>query len=156
MEKKMIQPPDESHPLPQDVARVYDQMYSSYGDSRDWLGIQAEPQEIFTADVVRKSIESTTAELELENQLRADARLFLLVNFHELILIPLLRTGRTDVDQSTARIQHDLIRILDTARSLAHSRSPAGSEVYVSGHTVVDALAASWNELELTSTGIWS
>ena len=116
---------------------------------------------------VRRTIDDADRELVATRdlRLRSDARYFLLLNLSEMVVRPIqMRTGappfagpsnelddilRADVNLlvSDAARRHN-----ERQRSLAEVRRP---EREISGHSVVEALAANWTRLKLNSYRVW-
>lgn len=116
---------------------------------------------------VRQTIDEADRELAVTQRLklRSDARYFLLLNLSEMVVRPVqMRTGtppfagpseeldsflRTDVNLliSDAARRHN-----ERQRSLAQVRPP---DREISGHSVVEVLAANWTRLKLNSYRIW-
>jgi hypothetical protein len=98
-------------------------------------------------------------------RLRSDARFFLLINLTEMVARPIrMRTAEppfagpsVDLD---GVLRGDLDLLLSFAarshierqRSLSAGRAP---DPEISGHSVVEALAANWTRLKLNSYRIW-
>lgn len=98
-------------------------------------------------------------------RLRSDARFFLLINLTEMVARPIqMRTGVSSIEGPSAELgsilRGDLELLLsDAARR--HTRrqrdlGPRGElDREISGHSVVEALAANWTRLKLNSYRIW-
>jgi hypothetical protein len=117
---------------------IYDNLYREYGD--ELSPTQAElPQEI------RVRIDNAIDELYLSERIRPDAKLYLLVNFHRLVVMPLLEGGSFSTDEGFDYLSDDVGILLRRARDLADSREAEE----ISGHLMVDALSEVWDELRL-------
>jgi hypothetical protein len=117
---------------------IYDNLYREYGD--ELSPTQAElPQEI------RVRIDNAIDELYLSERIRPDAKLYLLVNFHRLVVMPLLEGGSFSTDEDFDYLSDDVGILLRRARDLADSREAEE----ISGHLMVDALSEVWDELRL-------
>jgi len=116
---------------------------------------------------VRQTIEEVNRGLVATEglRLRSDARYFLLLNLTEMVVRPLqMRTGEPPFAGPSAQLENMLlgdVRLLvsdaarrhyERQRSLAQVRPP---EREISGHSVVEALAANWTRLKLNSYRIW-
>lgn len=116
---------------------------------------------------VRQTIDEADRELVATQRLklRSDARYFLLLNLSEMVVRPVqIRTGPppfvgpSEELDSILRTDVNLL-VADAARrhnerqvTLARVRPP---EREISGHLVVEALAANWTHLKLNSYRIW-
>ena len=117
---------------------IYDNLYSEYGNE---LGsAQAE-----LAQQIRVRIDNAIDELYLSERIRPDAKLYLLVNFHRLVVMPLIEGGSISTDEVFGYLSNDVGILLRRARDLADSREAEE----ISGHLMVDALSDVWDELRL-------
>jgi hypothetical protein len=116
---------------------------------------------------VRQTVDSANEQLEASQglRLRSDARYFLLLNLSEMVVRPIqMRTGEPpfagpsgDLDRM---LRGDLDLLLSDAarrhaerqRSLGGGRRP---DPEISGHSIIEALAANWTRLKLNSYRIW-
>jgi hypothetical protein len=98
--------------------------------------------------------------------LRSDARFFLLINLTEMVARPLqMRTRSAPFTGPTAELgdilRGDLDLLLEdaarrhTERQRALSRGRPEPDREISGHLVVEALAANWTRLNLNNYRIW-
>lgn len=91
--------------------------------------------------------------------LRPDAKLFLLSNFHLMVILPMLenayRNGPAPLSELnqdlTSAVKQDLESILEDAYSAAYD---AGVKE-VSGHAVIASIDKLWKGLKTTSFRIW-
>src|ERR1700678_4295528 len=119
------------------------------------------------ARAVRVTIEEADRELTATEglRLRSDARYFLLLNMTEMVVRPIhMREGEPPFAGPSVQLESVLlgdVRLLvsDAARrhnerqaSLARVRPP---DREISGHSVVEALAANWTRLKLNSYRVW-
>lgn len=99
--------------------------------------------------IVEDAINETVADMGLARILRPDAKLFLLVNLHQMLALPLAyvegsRRERVAIDEI---IRADLRTILHSARE--------GSREEISGHAVVNAISRVWGQLRATEIDVW-
>jgi phosphatidylinositol kinase/protein kinase (PI-3 family) len=146
-------------------AGLYTDYAYDYGSPRrrlwPWTDFGTEQEMVLET---RRAIE----QLEVEAQrhpdarnmkLRSDAKLFLLSNFHLMVIVPLLegenRYGPrppSELNRNLATaIRQDLEVILEDAYSLSYE---AGSKE-VSGHSVMSSIDKNWKGLKTTSFRIW-
>jgi hypothetical protein len=83
---------------------------------------------------------------------RADAKFFLLINFVEMIAIPLSKAAKMEREKLEFELRHDLMLILDTARQ---ELTRAERKLEVSGHAIVSAVSKLWSDLELMRPNFW-
>ena len=103
--------------------------------------------------VITESIEAALVAIGDEYTLRADARLFLTANLHQLVLLPLThRDSPRDFDAEMAEaIKQDAIQIL---RSAVEHAGRAEQRQLTAGH-VLRGTSAVLDELNLKSWRIW-
>lgn len=111
---------------------------------------------------IRRAIEQVeiTAQSDEEASeytLRIDAKFFLLVNFHLMVIRPLMIANNRYWDPSRAErmigemIYPDVEKILARAYELARE----SDKNEVSGHLVMQAIDEMWSDLEVSSFRIW-
>lgn len=148
---------------------AYNRLYADYAYDygyprrrpRPWIERGLEQEIVLET---RRAIE----QLEMEAQkhadagnmrLRPDAKLFLLSNFHLMVIVPLLENENrygpgplAELNQSlTTAIRQDLEAILEDAYSSTYE---AGTRE-VSGHAVMASIDKLWKGLKTTSFRIW-
>ena len=149
---------------------VYDQVFRNLYEFRSNRPETFEPER-YPPDEAAQAVRDTIDEADrglgaLEGlRLRSDARYFLLVNLTEMVVRPVqLRTGEPPFAGPSAELESILLadvrllisdagrRHMEHQASLARVRRP---DLEISGHTVVEALAANWTRLKLNSYRIW-
>lgn len=90
-------------------------------------------------------------------ELRPDAKYFLLINFVEMIINPVLSHIRyIDENFSIQELKHEVLRDLRFILKLCFEGSTAKKqEYYISGHKIVSLINQNWEELSTTSFRIW-
>jgi hypothetical protein len=126
-----------------------EQFYAAYGRRFYDYEYAREPFADTTRNIVRDAIEE--AAHSIRPSIRPDAAVFLLVNIHQLIVLPLVETQREPTDEIFSSIRDDVDYLLKFAGEMAVSR---GEEV-ISGHIMVDALSYVWDRLKLTQAFYW-
>jgi len=101
---------------------------------------------------------------KIKDYLRADARYFLLVNYHLLIIRPLLM-GRqlkrhlNEPQERNLASQDELREIIDSDINLILSKANDSVKVEnkeeISGHTIVDTISTNWSNLKSTKFNVW-
>ena len=82
-------------------------------------------------------------------QLRPDARLFLLLNIHQMVALPLsYEVGRENPVNLDSVLRTDLSTILQAARE-------ESKEGEISGHNVINAISSTWEKLQISKLEIW-
>jgi hypothetical protein len=117
---------------------------------------------------VRETIDDADRRLADQEglRLRSDARFFLLINLTEMVARPIqMRTRSAPFSGPTAELgdilRGDLDLLLEDAarrheeRQRALGRGRIEPDREISGHSVVEALAANWTRLKLNSYRIW-
>ena len=100
-----------------------------------------EPRALPGTSVVRAFVDDAVAQFEAEKgrTVRPDAKLWLLINFRDLILIPLLQRYPARAAETLSRIQNDLRTILGRLSDTVGE---------ISAHATLQAVATSWSELQ--------
>ena len=101
--------------------------------------------------LVTEAIDAVLREMGLEQRLRPDARLFLVVNVHQMVVLPLSYTAHMPPrDLLKDMIRDDIRSVLQVAIS-----SERRDQREVSGHAVVNALSQVWEKLRITEFQLW-
>lgn len=146
---------------------LYNASYERDDPNRARIAKAATFQSNETIRAVRETIEEADRGLVATEglRLRSDARYFLLLNLTEMVVRPVqMRTGEPPFAGPSEELESMLLgdvkllvsdaarRHNERQRSLALVRPP---EREISGHSVVEALAANWTRLKLNSYRIW-
>ncbi len=102
----------------------------------------------------KRIIDEAIDELQLGEMVRPDARHFLLVNFHQFILMPAyLASRRLDISSTEVfqSLRTDARTILLASADLARQRDRSE----ISGHIVLDSISRSWEFLKSTFYEFW-
>jgi hypothetical protein len=106
-----------------------------------------------------KSIRREIDASDKNESLRSDAKYFLLVNFHQMVLLPILEAGYdttsipkpvTDIPNLASSIESDIRKIVNSAFG---SRLDQGQKV--SGHEIMRTIDELWRTLECTKFDVW-
>lgn len=132
-----------------------DQRYESYfadrlrGYQRERLAAQVP----FTEDVqmaVRDGIRA--AELPPSISVRPDAVAFLVINLHEMVLLP---TTAIEPDRAPSLVHEELPRDVAQIVQGAARQAQAGNDSEVSAHDVLQAVSATWPDLQFAAPWRW-
>lgn len=143
---------------------IYEQLFEIYGHypvPMWWPERWPERMPItFRADEILRRIKSSVdrgvERANLSNRLRPDARLFLLVNFHQLFLLPLyyVRGWSGEYEEYVNAVDPDIDLILKeadkSARKAGYEEKPE-----ITGRHILDAVHNLWKELRLNRFEIW-
>jgi hypothetical protein len=105
---------------------------------------------------VRRAIDSanSTSVRSGGPELRPDAKYILLVNMMEMVIRPLEALA----EESPYLLSDDLETDVLTIVKIAAAQATRGTDAAIgslSAHSLVDALATSWNELRLSKISLW-
>jgi hypothetical protein len=144
---------------------IYSQLYDSVEPEFEvrnyaWYNREAPQTTTLNAGILRQMIDVAeretfgggTDQLNVSpyagRRLRPDAKLFLLINFLQMIVIPVILARRQDGP--------DLGRILfaDTVTLLKESADET-NETDVSSHSVLKALTKNWQRLNVSALKLW-
>lgn len=131
---------------------VYEMLYADYVYENEFRRRRPFPtDEYYIVRTIRKSIDR----VDKEDKLRPDAKYFLLVNFHHLIVRPLIeqrpiRDFRNEKDyfELEDNIQSDLEAIITDSRDNV-------TQEEISGHQVMKSIDRLWKSLKTTKLEIW-
>ncbi|WP_431244670.1 hypothetical protein ACQ9BO_10590 [Flavobacterium sp. P21] len=105
--------------------------------------------------IIRRAIDRSDKEL-----LRADAKYFLLVNFHHLVVLPVLennlfrnREYEINLYEFQKSIEADIEIIIQT--SFAENKIENTTEGFISGHQIMITIDSLWKKLSTTAFDIW-
>ena len=129
------------------------------------------PRPLDAMRLVRTAVERSERELPREMALRPDARLFLTVNLHQMVVMPLLHenagpsvfpfSGGELWGELQAMLTEDARTILGIAARDAFAEPPPdvyhseGRPIELSSGAILRAVAASWGKLRLDRFEIW-
>jgi hypothetical protein len=117
-------------PAQQDFERIFEDLYRSYLKAH----LKDEPLRW-----IAEAIDQSLADLGIQPRVRWDARHFLLVNLHQIVVLPQDRGGRMD-EQVWSLLRNDVKVILSKA---------AENTGEISAHAVLDATAGAYGSLVL-------
>lgn len=137
----------------------YDRNYRRllrYYREREFLGFffrrnAVSPKGDYTINTLENVINKFKEE-NLNYNLRPDAEYFLILNFHEMIALPLLIDRDSEPgfnDRLQDAIAHDASLILNWAREQTYERE-------ISGHSIVQSLSSNWGGLKTTEFKLWN
>lgn len=132
-------------------SRIYEELYYNYPNNYypEFLHYSRR----FEFNLIR-SIRTKIEKSTNEDKLRADAKYFLLVNFHELVLKPILEGEYygevTNENELLKNIEDDIQNIISTTINVEENR-----EGKISGHKIIGTINMLWRELKTTRIGAW-
>ncbi len=132
--------------------KIYTKLYAEYIFEGDFSPKQLLPiNEVALVKIIRKSINMA----DIENTLRPDAKYFLLVNFHFLIVKPLLEQklnqefhGESEFPEIENDIQADIATIVSLTKN-------EYKQAKISGHQIMRTIDRSWKNLRTTRLELW-
>ena len=137
---------------------IYNRMYEDYGIGPEFeqLAAQIRPNTPVNRNKLRTALTRIKKaiddyESEPTKHIRPDAKYFLLVNFFELILFPIIVAGKpTDTDQLLEDADSDINKVLIEA-----AQSSAQEAEGLSSHSIVKSITNAWDGLKLTDALHW-
>lgn len=131
---------------------TYEMLYSEYIYENEFRRRRPFPyDEYYIIKTIRKSIDTA----DKENILRPDAKYFLIVNFHHLIVRPLFeqrpyREFRLEKEFAEIEddIQADITTIVSETKKEAEQRE-------ISGHQIMRTIDRVWKNLKTTRLELW-
>lgn len=143
----------------QDMHEIYRLLYSDYTEtpfSPD-LGSPSRDRPVRDGVLPRITamIEDAERRTKAPHRLRPDARLFLVVNFHQMVSRPLQLGNVLPDEQLLQLIHHDLRIVVEDAANEDDADAVTPSRDGISAAAVVRAIARRWKELKLNGIGVW-
>jgi len=127
---------------------IYEMLYSEYIYENDFRRRRPYPyDERYIIKRIRVSIDKA----DKENSLRPDAKYFLMVNFHHLIIRPLFEQ-RPSREKFYPEIEDDIEADISIIISEAKKESEQGE---ISGHQLMRTIDKLWKNLKTTRLELW-
>jgi len=136
--------------MKEEFYKAYEELYSEYVYEQDFIRRRPYPlyeEEYYIIKKIRISIDNA----DKENTLRPDAKYFLLVNFHHLIVRPLFER-RPYREKFYPEIENDIEKDILTIVSETKQNSEQGE---ISGHKIMDTINKLWKNLRTTRLELW-
>jgi len=132
--------------------KIYENLYADYvydADKRSSIFVRYNEYELLRT--IRRSIDNS----DKEDKLRPDAKYFLLTNFHNLIVRPLIDDYRyvldnPDLSNLGEYIAEDIQTIINTTTNEISTDSEK-----ISRHQIISTINGLWKTLKTTSFDIW-
>jgi hypothetical protein len=129
------------------IRQVYERLYieiSSVGRDRAgrFVAYPVEP----LRGIVDGAAEE--ASIRFNKELRPDAKMLLLLNFGNLVVVPLAVAERAKPDEIYGAVAHDIATLVAHAAEIADGRE-------ISAHTIIDALSGLWRQLDVSAFKLW-
>lgn len=102
--------------------------------------------------IVTDALDDELVELKLTKHLRPDAKHFLLVNLHQLVVLPLKHDGMSD-EKASEIVRRDLNIILNKCLTFQDFRATEGLEI--TGHMILKTICSVWHELSISELSMW-
>jgi hypothetical protein len=102
--------------------------------------------------IVNDALENAIRDTGVERKLRPDARLFLLVNVHNMVVLPLSFAGEMPPQRVTIEMLSEDLRLI---LKDASARAEQLQEEEISGHMVLNVLSEVWGKLRITEWQLW-
>jgi hypothetical protein len=130
--------------------RAYRDLADLYRIGQRYWGLVQPTRRRSDVRLVDDAITEITSELGLRDRLRSDARFFLLVNLHQMVLLPLSYSEQMPRPRASLEkdIRDDIRTILETAGEQSNQRE-------ISGHIVINVLSNVWKDLRVTKLNLW-
>jgi hypothetical protein len=112
-----------------------------------------------SAAEIMKILDEALRENESQDLLRPDAKYFLLVNLHQLVVLPVLLLENPNLKSSNLYnrllqyLRTDIRTLLNSLRE--ESKSFNTKQSALSAHSVMQVLEKKWSELQLTGLDVW-
>jgi hypothetical protein len=98
---------------------------------------------------ITEAIEGAVSDLALARRIRPDGKHFLLVNLHQMVVLPVAYSERQEVEAIRQDLMEDIIAILSTANEAA------GRGEEITARHILNATSRLWSSLRLNRLEIW-
>lgn len=88
------------------------------------------------------------ASRRFNKELRADAKMLLLLNFGNLVVAPLTMVQRTSLEEIYEVVTRDVSTLVARAAEITDGRE-------ISAHNIIDALSGLWKQLSVSALQLW-
>lgn len=136
---------------------IYKDMFEVYGHSVFY----SFDYEVRLVRRIKEQIDRAIAKLDMSQQLRPDAKLLLLVNFHQLVVLPLIHPSiNRIVYPSSYSPLRDINKVLnfileDTLAILEAARSKNNNEQEITSGDILKSISALWQKLKINDIKVW-
>lgn len=143
---------------------IYGDIYDSYrsGDigmrfSRELFFEYGSTQQLRSIRWTTEAIEKSISRLGLTDRVRPDAKHFLLVNLHQLVVLPIIHPDAPHISHEELRsmLEHDSELILKVASESKSNNTKWNDGREISGGSIVRTVSELWGELSLNKFEIW-
>ncbi len=133
---------------------IYDRLYQDYVYEQDFMRKRRpiHPDEYYITKSIKKSIDKSNENAKL----RPDSKYFLVVNFHHLIIRPLI-DGKPYRSRSKEKILFDIEDSIhsDINTIINHAVESSEGNNEISGHVIMRCIDQLWPKLKTTKFEIW-
>lgn len=138
--------------MKKEYSEMYENLYADYIYEIEYRRRRPYPNdEYYILKTIRKSIDRA----DKESRLRPDAKYFLIVNFHHLIIRPLLeqRLNRAyQLDENFPTLEDDILSDIST---IVNESMKESEQIEISGHHIMSTIDRIWKNLKTTKLEIW-
>lgn len=140
---------------------IYGKLSNDYLESFTSRYTDFEKKQYSAAKFVERAVAGAIGNLNLKSRIRSDAHHFLVVNFHQMIVMPLLMSPNAPYrieynsnekpfysDEFYKVISDDIMKILSSA-------ADNEGQGEISGHAILDAVSTQYRKLRTTQFQIW-
>ena len=134
----------------QEFYRIYEVLYSEYV-YEEYFKRRRRRNFYDNEYYVIKKIRTSIDHADKENRLRPDAKYFLLVNFHQMIVRPYFEINYRNTKYNSeidSYIEADIDLIVLEAKK-------ESDQIEISGHKIIDIVNNLWGSLQTTKLEIW-
>jgi hypothetical protein len=141
-----------------EYGNIYDQLFVDYGYEFSYRSDRSYPffpNEATLIRAVRRAIDGA----DKEARLRADARYFMLVNLHQMVILPILigRYGPYEIPDRSSEylenaIEQDVTAVVQNALDTSRGDS---DQQGLSAHQIMTAVNNIWDRLKTAEINLW-
>jgi len=138
--------------MDEEYERIYDELYVGWSEEAYVPEFAGAPERASTGSDLSNRVSSVVGEADRrlmqkrKHGLRSDAKALLLLNFTNMVAVPLALHG-DDLWYLDEGLHHDVDLIVQTANPDKEGR--------ISAHAILDALTENWSNLKLGDISLW-
>lgn len=140
---------------------IYENLSKNYRNSSTFTYSYLEDNQDSAARFVERAVKGVIDKLKLNSRIRSDAYHFLLVNFHQMIVMPILMDPNGPIQNHFNRKRNpfypnDFYKVIsDDIEKILLSATNNKDHDEISGHAILDAVAQQYKNLQTMKFEIW-
>ena len=129
-----------------DYDRIFNTLFESYGTPEFERPPYRSPPEVWPRDL--RALIQAASETDIKKDVRPDAAYFLLINFYQMVILPMRYRAESNANIGLGDVVEDIQLILKTAENIS-------SGARISGNDVLAATSVLRERLRVNASEIW-